>query len=416
MGERSSLMPWKETRVTDQRMKFVVEYEFEEESVAELCRKFGISRKTGYKWLERWSQDGPAGLEDCSRAPKTHPNQVPPERVARILELRDRYRWGPKKIRALLQRERPHVVWPALSTLEQILLDHKRIIPRKKRRRVPPQTHPLSHAAGPNDVWCVDFKGHFSTGDGTRCHPLTISDAHSRYLIRCQGLRQADGESVRPIFEWAFRQYGLPLAIRSDNGAPFASRAVAGLSRLSLWWVKLGIVPDRIEPGQPQQNGRHERMHLTLKQETASPPASTWRKQLERFDGFRERYNQIRPHEALGMATPASVYEPSPRAYPSREPEVSYPAGWVVRKVDCSGDFYWKHQHVFLSEVMSGELVGLEPVDNRYWRLHFGPVWLGAFDSYRRKMLTAAQVRREPHLSPTKTQNDPLTPGQEEAP
>lgn len=319
-------MPWMETRVSDQRMKFIVEYEFEEESMAELCRQYGISRKSGYKWLARWLAEGVGGLGNRSRAPLCHPNQVPPEEVEAILAARDRRRWGPKKLRVLLRREEPGVVWPAISTIEQILKDHGRVIPRKKRRRVPPQSQPLSHCQGPNAVWCCDFKGHFATGDGRRCHPLTISDAFSRYLLRCQALEQSDYEAVRPIFEWAFRQYGLPWAIRSDNGPPFASRAVSGMSRLSVWWIKLGIAPERIEPGHPEENGRHERMHLTLKQDTASPPAATFRKQQHRFDEFRHDFNHVRPHEALGMQAPESVYEPSPRAYPARAGD-GVPAG-----------------------------------------------------------------------------------------
>ena len=399
-------MPWMETRVSDQRMKFIVEYEFEEESMAELCRQYGISRKTGYKWLARWLADGVGGLSDRSRAPLGHPNQVSAQQVEAILAARDRRGWGPKKLRVLLSREHADIVWPAISTIEQILKDHGRVLPRKKRRRVPPQTQPLAHCDGPNAVWCCDFKGHFATGDGRRCCPLTISDAFSRYLLRCQGLEQSDYTAVRPIFEWAFREYGLPQAIRSDNGPPFASRAVAGLSRLSVWWIKVGIEPERIEPGHPEQNGRHERMHLTLKQATASPPASTSRKQQERFDEFRHDFNHVRPHEALGMQTPASQYEPSPREYPSREPEVSYPAGWVMRKVQKRGEFYWRTP-VLLSEVLSGETIGMEPVDGRYWRTYFGPVWLGVFDEHSRRMLTRGQLRRQADLMPRDPQDRP---------
>jgi transposase InsO family protein len=387
-------------------MKLIVEYEFEEESMAELCRRYGISRKTGYKWLARWEAQGPGGLSDRSRAPLCHPNQVPAWEVEAILAVRDRWGWGPKKLRVLLSREHPKIVWPAMSTIEQILKDHGRVIPRKKRRRVPPQSQPLSHCVGPNAVWCCDFKGPFDTGDGRRCHPLTLTDGFSRYLLRCQGLDRSDYEAVRPIFEWAFREYGLPRAIRSDNGPPFASRAVAGLSRLSVWWIKLGIEPERIEPGKPQQNGRHERMHLTLKQQTASPPAGTARRQQRRFDEFRREYNEVRPHEALGMKTPEAVYEASPRPYPRREPEVAYPDGWVVRKVQKRGQFYWRTE-VPLSEVLSGQMIGLEPVDGRFWRTYFGPVWLGVFDGRSRRMLTAPQLRRQPKLRPSDPQDRP---------
>ena len=393
-------MPWLETRVMDQRMKFVVEHQCQEQSMAELCRLYDISRKTGYKWLDRWQQEGVAGLADRSRVPRHNPNRVPLEQVAAILAMRDRYRWGPKKLRVLLQREHPGQHWPALSTMQQILKEHGRVISRKKRRRVPPHTQPFAACDGPNAVWCCDFKGHFATGPGRTCYPLTISDAFSRYLLRCQGLYKTDGQTVRPLFEWSFREYGLPSAIRSDNGSPFASRAVAGLSRLSVWWIKLGIVPERIEPGKPQQNGRHERMHLTLKQATALPPATTPRKQQHRFDRFREEYNHIRPHEALAMQPPASLYQPSTREYPRREPEIVYASQWPVRKIDRWGSFYWKRQHVFLSEVLRGEHIGLAAVDERYYRTYFGPMWLGVFDSHTRKMLTAAELRRRPALKP----------------
>jgi len=395
-------------------MRFIVEYESGPESMAQLCRHYGISRKTGYKWVARWLSQGPVGLADRSRAPRHHPNQVRPEVVAAILKARDRWGWGPKKLRVWLAKQQPDVLFPAISTMEQVLKDHGRVIPRKKRRRVPPQTQPLSHCRGPNTVWCCDFKGHFKTGDGWRCNPLTITDGFSRYLLRCQGLARSGHDAVRPIFEWTFREYGLPRAIRSDNGAPFASRAVAGLSRLSIWWIKLGIRPERIEPGKPQQNGRHERMHLTLQQATASPPASTARRQQQRFETFRREFNEVRPHEALEMQTPASVYSPSPRPYPARLPEVTYQAGWATRKVQCDGDFYWKHQPIFLSEVLHGETIGLEPVDARYWRAYFGPKYLGVFDSHGRRMLTAAQIRRRPELNACDAKARPSAPLQDE--
>lgn len=357
--------------------------------------------------MTRWLQEGGDGLADRSRAPRHQPNRVAAENVAAILAIRDQYGWGPKKLRVLLARGQPEIRWPAISTIEQILKDHGRVIPRKTRRRVPPQSEPLAHCDGANAVWCCDFKGHFLTGDGQRCHPLTITDGFSRYLIRCHGLAASDYPSVRPIFELAFREYGLPQAIRSDNGAPFASRAVMGLSRLSVWWLKLGIRPERIEPGKPQQNGRHERMHLTLKQETAKPPASTFSKQQRRFEQFRDSFNHVRPHEALAMATPASVYVRSPREYPSREPTFAYPDGWQVRKVGIKGVFYWKHEAVFLSEVLAREPIGLDPIDGRHWRVWFGPVWLGVFDAHRRQMLDKRTLRRHPEMSPSDATDRP---------
>jgi hypothetical protein len=256
------------------------------------------------------------------------------------------------------------------------------VIPRKLRRRVPPYTQPFAAASEPNRVWCADFKGWFRARDGERIDPLTLSDAHSRYLLRCQAVDKADTACTQAIFEAAFREYGLPQTMRSDNGAPFASRAIAGLSRLSLWWMKLGIQPERIEAGHPEQNGRHERMHRTLKQATAMPPAANRRAQQRAFDRFRREYNHERPHEALGMQTPAWWYAPSSRPYPERVPEPEYDSSMQVRHVQKRGEFSWKgHHHVFLSEVLAGERVGLEPLDERYWCVYFAELPIAVFDS-----------------------------------
>ena len=388
-------MPWQETLPVDQRICLCTRFQSQEESMAELCRQFGVSRKTAYKWLARYRQEGSTGLLDHSRRPHHSPNRVNEDLKAAILAARDAHHtWGPKKLIKRMLTENPDLILPARSTVSQILKDHGRVIPRKKRRRVPPQSRPFASCDGPNSTWCVDFKGHFLTGDSTRCHPLTVTDAHSRYLLCCQGLCATGLEHVQPIFETTFRQYGLPLAIRSDNGPPFASRAIGGLSRLSIWWIRLGIKPDRIEPGKPQQNGRHERMHLTLKNETAKPPQSTFRKQQQRFEAFVEEYNNIRPHESLDMETPASRYVASTRSYPLRLPQMEYACGVRLRRVDARGQFSWKHENVFISEVLYGETIGFEAVDERYWRVSFGPVLLGMFDQWRRKMLSASQVRR----------------------
>ncbi|MBE3133585.1 MAG: IS481 family transposase [Acidobacteria bacterium] len=379
----------------DQRMQLMVSVQKDEASVAELCRQFGISRKTAYKWMLRYESEGPAGLVNRSRVPHGHPHQVSSETLQAILTARDAHPlWGPKKLLKILIGQGQAQDWPARSTVADLLKQHGRVFDRKKRHRVPPQTQPLAHADAPNVLWCCDFKGWFCTGDGQKCHPLTITDSFSRYLLRCQGLLQTHFEAVQPIFESAFREFGVPWAIRSDNGPPFASRAVGGLGRLSIWWIKLGIRPERIEPGHPQQNGRHERMHLTLQQATADPPASTFRLQQRGMDGFQQEYNELRPHEALGLETPASWYYASPRAFPSRLAEIQYPDGWQPRMVGCDGDFKWHCQPVFISEVLHGEMIGLEPLDERYWRAHFGPVFLGVFDTYRPQVLTGAALRR----------------------
>jgi putative transposase len=388
-------MPWKEICAVDQRMRLVAEYELDDLSMAELCRKYNVSRKTGYKWLGRIAQEGLDGLKDRSRAPHHHANEVVAEIEQAVLELRAAHpTWGPKKLLRRLQNEDSQVAWPARSTIAELLRRRGLVVPRKRRRRVPPHEQPFAACQGSNAIWCVDFKGWFRTGDGQRCDPLTISDAFSRYLIRCQAVPNTGIEGVQPLFEAAFREYGLPGAIRSDNGVPFASHGIGGLSRLSVWWIKLGIMPERIEAGKPQQNGRHERMHLTLKKETASPPAATVRGQQQRFDAFRREFNQERPHEALDLATPASKYECSPRPYPSRLLEITYPPEWVWRVVRPCGQVRLRGRQFFLGEALIGEVVGLEPLNERYWRTHFGPVALGIYDEHRRRVLRPWEVRQ----------------------
>lgn len=388
-------MPWTETCAMEQRMRFALEYCRAEHSMAALCRMFRISRGVGYKWLGRYRMDGVDGLKDRSRAPKRHPNEVTPEVEQAVVAARRAHpTWGPKKLRVVLERHDPFGAWPAASTIGEILRRHGLTVPRKRRRRTPPQTQPFRACDGPNTIWCADFKGWFRTGDGTRCEPLTISDAYSRYLLRCQALTETSLGTVEGLLEAAFREYGLPQAIRTDNGSPFASRGIGGLSRLSVWWLKLGIVPERIQPGQPQQNGRHERMHLTLKQQTASPPARTLRGQQRRFGGFQREFNQDRPHEALGMRTPASVYACSPRAYPQRVGDPDYAEGLELRRVKPNGVFNWKNRRVFLGEALGRELIGLEALDDRHWRVLFGRVGLGIFDSHQYRLLTATQCRR----------------------
>lgn len=375
-------MPWKVSGVMAERARFVLEYERGEVSMAELCRVSGVSRKTGYKWCERFEREGLEGLRDLERGAKRHPNQTPREIEERILELRRAHmHWGARKLLERLQRGQGLVAWPAASTIGEILKRAGLVRERRVRRKTPPYTQPFAAADGPNRVWCADFKGWFRAGDGERIDPLTISDAHSRYLLRCQAVKKTDTEAVRGICEAAFREYGLPWAIRTDNGPPFASRAVAGLSPLAVYWMKLGIVPERIEPGHPEQNGRHERLHRTLKEETASPAAANGRSQQRAFDRFRREYNEERPHEALGQRTPASVYELSPRPYPERLQEPDYDEGLVVRRVYPHGQFQWQGHVVFLSKTLAGERVALEPLDERFWCVYFAQFPIAIFDS-----------------------------------
>lgn len=373
----------------EEKLRFVFEYERDEPTMTELCRRYGIARETGYVWLRRYRQSGIAGLKERDRAAERHPNQTPAEIEQMVLELRQAHmRWGPRKLKRILERDEPGRRWPAASTMGELLKREGLVVARKKRRKTAPYTEPLAHADGPNRVWCADFKGWFRTANGERIDPLTISDAHSRYLLRCQAVEKTDTARVQAIFEAAFREYGLPQAIRTDNGTPFASTAIAGLSRLAVWWIKLGIVPERIEAGHPEQNGRHERMHRTLKQEVAMPPAPDRRAQQRALESFRKEYNEVRPHEALQMQTPASVYALSSREYPRQIQEPEYPSTMLVRSVHAHGHFRWKNRHdVFLSEVLWGEHVGLLPTDERWYTIYFAHVPVARFDSWQRRVL-----------------------------
>lgn len=387
-------MPWKETCAMDQRAKFIFDVQQAKLSKAELCRRYRISRPTGDKWLRRYAQGGLPALADLSRSRRHHPNEVHQELAEMIVSLRRQHMtWGPKKLRVLLQERYPQMVWPACSTIGEILRRAGLTVGRRPRRRTPPYTQPFAACGAPNDLWCADFKGWFRTGDGRRCDPLTITDAHSRYLLRTVGLTETGFGAVKPIFEAAFREFGLPRAIRTDNGAPFASRGIGGLSRLSVWWLRLGVQPERIAPGKPQQNGRHERMHRTLKAETASPPAKDLRRQQQCFDAFVQEFNHVRPHEALGQNKPGLVYTPSPREY--REPaETWYPDEMEVRSVKSNGVIHWRGDRVFLGEALGRQRVGLTEVSDGCWVVYFCRQALGVVDQQRRKVYDVAAALR----------------------
>jgi putative transposase len=381
-------MPWKASSVMEEKLRFIFEHDLGQQSMQQLCRKYGIARETGYVWLRRYRTCGVDGLAQHSRAAHRHHNQTPEPIEQMVLELRQAHmHWGPRKLKRILERDEPGRRWPATSTIGA-LLKHAGLVPaRKKRCRTAPYGAPLAHAQEANRVWCADFKGWFRTADGHRIEPLTLSDAHSRYLLRCQAVEKTNTARVQAIFEAAFREYGLPQAIRTDNGAPFASRALGGLSRLAVWWIKLGIVPERIQAGHPEQNGRHERLHRTLKIEAAQPPANTRRQQQELLDRFRQEYNEVRPHEALGMRTPAEVYQSSPRKFPVPVLEPHYPQNMLVRSVRPHGHFRWKRQEVFLSEVLWGESVGLLPEDDRWFTIYFAHLPLARFDSHKLQVI-----------------------------
>jgi putative transposase len=365
----------------EERFKFIQEYQNEEESFAELCRRYGVSRKTGYKWVERYGAEGLDGLRDRSRAAEYHPNEVLKEVSDEVLEMRRRHpHWGPAKLRVRLQREAPEIIWPAASTIGEMLKRAGLTVRRRHRQRATPSQSALNHAAAANQVWSADFKGWFRCGDGSRCDPLTMSDGYSRFLLRCQALEGTDERSVQGVMEAAFREYGLPEAMRTDNGEPFGSVGLGGLSRLTVWWIKRGIRPERIRPGKPQQNGRHERMHRSLKQATAQPPAANLGRQQESLDRFRQEYNWERPHQALQMKTPAELYLPNGRSYPARLVEPEYCAEWEVRTVGPCGTMRWRNAKPFVGKVLGGEIVGLEPVDDGKWKLWFFGHPLGIFD------------------------------------
>jgi putative transposase len=370
-------VPWKEIEVKDQRREFVLAHLRGDTSTSALCEAFGISRKTGYKWIARFMEAGLPGLVDLSRVPHRIAHACDESVREAIVGLRRQHStWGPRKLLAYLARHHPGVEWPAHSTVSKMLRRQGLVGDRKLRRRTPRATHPLASATEPNVVWCTDFKGKFRV-NRQYCNPLTISDACSRFLLAVDAIDGERFEPTREVFERVFAEYGLPLRIRSDNGSPFASRALGGLSKLSVWWVKLGILPERIEPGHPEQNGRHERMHRTLKAETATPPRGSRDAQQAAFDAFRLEYNSERPHEALAQATPRSRYVESPRQLPNRPSDPDYPDEFDVRRVNAKGELKLHGTQVTLSMVLAREAVGLEPVDDRRWQLWFGPVYLG---------------------------------------
>ncbi len=388
-------MPWREICSMDEKVRFVAAVLAEEQSMTELCESFGISRKTGYKWLQRYRSDGGEGLHDRSRAPHRVPWAIGEAQAHAILELRCAHpSWGPKKLRAKLIHRTPAQAWPAASTIGELLRRRGLTAARKRRRHAVPNPSPLVTAAMANDLWCIDFKGWFRTGDQVRCDPLTVTDYFSRYLLCTQALAHPDYPGCRTQLEVVFREFGLPRAIRSDNGAPFASLGAGGLSRLAVWWVKLGIVPERIEPGEPQQNGRHERMHKTLKAETASPPAANLAEQQLRFDRFRHEFNHERPHEALAQSVPDQYYRGSPRAYPARLEDPAYPSDYQVRRVRSNGEIKWAGDKIFVSMPLIGEIVGIKLNEDGDGELYFGPLPLAIIDHATHKLKTISAEQR----------------------
>lgn len=373
-------MPFEETHVVDERRRFIEDVHRSLRSVSELCRRYGISRKTGYKWLKRWETEGPAGLEDRSSRPRSSPRATPPEVVAAILAVRRRYPdYGAKKIGWYLERRRPDLELPSRTTIHNVVADAGLVAKRRSRLRRWHPGYAGTEAEEPNGIWSTDFKGQFPTGDGRMCYPLTVQDVYSRLLVGCRSCRDVRITSVWPLFTRFFKEFGLPSRIRSDNGSPFASNSLGRLSRLSVWFVQLGIVPEFIEPGCPYQNGTHENMHLVLKRRTTRPPSATHRAQDRAFDRFRREYNEVRPHEALGGKVPADLYVPSSRPFPKKLEPVGYPGHFETRLVSSNAGIRWYTQRVTVSSILAGHNVGLEEVDHGLFDVYFGPVWLGRF-------------------------------------
>jgi len=374
-------MPWKESRIVDQRLQFLSSYQKEEMSLSDLCREFGVSRPTGYRWINRYKEAGPEGLLDLSSRPHGCSHAISETTENAILALRSKHpSWGARKLKARLEKLHPGVSWPAASTFGNILNRAGLTNPKQKKRRTTPYSEPFSEVTAPNQLWCMDFKGYFSTGDGTRCDPFTITDAHSRYLIRCQTVSRMDLSQVVVVCEAAMYEYGMPTRIRTDNGAPFAGNGLLGLSKLSLSWMKMGIVHERIQPGRPQQNGRHERMHRTLKEDTTKPPGLTLRLQQKKFDRFRRIFNHERPHEGLNNETPASLYQRSSVMFPRTLAPFTYPRGFEIRRVNTSGDISWHKERIFISQVFSFEDLGFEEMDEDIFRVYFREIELGELD------------------------------------
>jgi putative transposase len=392
-------MPWKECNVVEERLRFIARL-LDGEKMAGLCREFGISRKTGYKIYNRYKDCGIDGLTDRSRRPYRQASQLPMQIEKLIVGLKKEYpHWGAPKIREKLRRLYPDIHRPAISTVHAVL-DRHGLVKRRKRKRNKACGTALAHVIDPNELWCADYKGEFMLADRRYCYPLTITDYASRYLLTCDALSTTKEVYAFSVFERAFKDFGLPTAIRTDNGVPFSSpNALYGLSKLSVWWLRLGINIERIKPGHPEQNGRHERMHLTLKKEATKPAAENFLVQQARFDNFIEYYNQERPHQALNMQMPAELYKKSPRPYQGLG-DLDYPFHDRAALVTNCGRICYKRRKINVSTVFAGQLLGVKQVTNSVWLVSFMNYDLGYFD--------AETVRLEPIKNPFRSNVLPM--------
>ena len=381
-------MPWNKTEPMDQKIKLIADWKEKEYSITDLSRKYRISRKTVYKWMLRYTVEGIDGLKERSRSHIWHPRTTDMDKVNRIIEVKRKYRnWGPKKIIVKLNEWEPERNWPAASTAGEWLKKRGYVKSRKKSRRVPGYSEPFIDCTEPNDVWSADYKGQFKTLNNKICYPLTISDNNSRYILGCKALPGPRYKETREEFEKVFKEYGLPLAIRIDNGTPFAGPGIGGLSRLSAWWIKLGICPERIEKGKPQQNGRHERMHRTLKEDTVTEQVGEdLEEQQEKFDWFKIEYNEERPHESLGQIPPGRVYSRSKREYTDKPNEPEYDLDMKVRRVRTNGEIKFKGNKYFISELLTGEDIGLKEVAEGKLQINYYLQPLGVLNLLSKKI------------------------------
>jgi putative transposase len=385
-------MPWSETNRMEERARFVLDALQGHFTMTELCYRYGVSRKTGYKWIARYHGEGAQGCNDRLRSPRNHPNKTRALIVKQVIQARRKHPgWGPRTLHGYLIERHPDVAWPCPSTIGAILKRHGLV--KKRRRRTPRMVWrpPRTRPDRPNRVWTADFKGQFRLGNGTLCYPLTVADAFSRYLLVGRALRSTAVKPARRVFEEAFREYGLPEIMHTDNGVPFCSpNTPLALSTLSVWFLKLGIGLERSRPGKPQDNGSHERMHRTLKEEVAHPPRYSFVTQQRALDRFRRCYNEERPHHALNLQTPARHYAPSPRPYPDELPDVEYPAHFEVRWVSKIGVVNWKRKRIFVSTALAHEPLGFEHVAEDLWSVFFGTMLLGRLKESEARLVVGA--------------------------
>jgi len=381
-------MPWTVINQMDLKIQLVNDWNNGCSCITDLSQKYGVSRPTIYKWLKRHERFGIEGLKEQSRAPKNRPYRTSPKILDLVIEekLKNRKR-GPRKVRAQLKRKHPELDFPAVSTIAYWLKKEGLVERRKKRSHVPPYTQPFGECNAPNDVWSIDYKGQFHMKNGHVCYPLTLSDNFSRFLLGCQALQGPRYAPTRRCIESIFREYGLPRAIRFDNGTPFAGRCIGGLSRLMIWWILLGIVPERIAKGRPQENGRHERMHRTLKRDALNPVARNLKEQQKAFDAYRYDYNYDRPHESLCDQTPSDYYEKSHRPYVERPHLPDYGHDYLVRNVRHSGEIKFMGRMFFITELLAGQPVGLKEISDGLWQLWFSFYALGSIDLRKNKTI-----------------------------